>query len=232
MSKITSSKSVEFYIKSQENAVTSGKKYPNLMLVRSFPFLMKNGAKKVLDYGCGGGLNTVFMLSRGADVCYADTSPHALRMTSNNIFQQNNIKALHNSQIIDKDATVLPFKDEEFDVIVCASVMSLLSDLDTINKLLSEFLRVLKPNGKIYVDINGIESQFVYYSEDIGNNQYKYSGVDKKSNSIIAYCPKSIEEFSNIISTYFNVLYSGFSRHDLFNFKEHEFIVVGQKNND
>ena len=69
MSQITSPKVVEHYIKSQEKAVTSGKKYPNLMLVRSFSLLMENGAKRVLDYGCGGGLNTVFMLSRGTDVC-------------------------------------------------------------------------------------------------------------------------------------------------------------------
>jgi len=231
MSQITSPKVVEHYIKSQEKAVTSGKKYPNLMLVRSFSLLMENGAKRVLDYGCGGGLNTVFMLSRGADVCYADTSPHALRLTSNNINQCDSINASHNSQIIDKDATSLPFSNEEFDVIVCASVMSLLSNLDNINSLIREFSRVLKQDGKLYVDINGIESQFVYYSEKVGKNQFKYSGVDKKSNSIIAYCPESLEEFNNIISSSFNILYSGFSQHDLINFKEHEYIVIGQNKN-
>ncbi len=229
MATITSPKVVEHYIKTQENVTVPGKKYPNLMLVRSFSFLIENGGRKVLDYGCGGGCNTVFMLSRNVDVCYADTSPHAVRMTANMIDELGKIKTSHNSKIIDKDATLLPFKDEEFDVIVCTSVMSLLSNIDNIKALLNEFSRVLKPGGKLYTDINGIESEFVYYSEEIGNGQYKYSGRDKKANPIIAYCPKSLGDFSDIISTNFNVLYSGYSQHDLFDFKEHEFIVIGEK---
>jgi len=228
MNKITSPKVVEHYIKSHEND-TSDKTYPNLMLVRSFNFLMENTGRKVLDYGCGYGCNTIFMLSKNVDVCYSDTSPYAVEKTANKIKKIDNIEALHFSKTINIDAQELPFDNEEFDVIVCTSVLSLLSNEETILSLLEEFSRILKPGGKIYTDINGIESEFVFYSEDLGNNQYKYYGKDKKANPLIAYCPKSIKDFSNIINSYFDVLYLGSSQHSLFDFKEHEYIAIGQK---
>ncbi len=228
MAKITSKRVVEHYIKTHEND-TSDKIYPNLMLVRSFSFLTEHGRKKVLDYGCGYGANTVFMLTRGADVSYADTSPYAIQKTSEKINKFDGGNSTHYSKVIDKDANSLPYADEEFDVVVCASVMSLLSSIELMDSLLSEFYRVLKPSGRIYIDINGIESEFAYYSKNLGNSQYEYCGRDGKSDPITAYCPKSVEDFSKFVATQFSVLQSGSSQHCLFNYREQEFIVIGEK---
>ena len=118
---------------------------------------------------------------------------------------------------------------KSFDVVVCTSLMSLLSTLDQMTALLCEFYRVLKPGGRIYIDINGIESEFAYYSKSLGNNQFEYCGRDGKSNPIVAYCPSRIEDFSEFVSMKFNILKTGLSEHCLFDFREQEFIVIGEK---
>jgi SAM-dependent methyltransferase len=228
MVKITSKKVVEHYIKTHK-CDTSDKIYPNLMLVRSFSFLTEHGGKKVLDYGCGYGANAVFMLSRGAEVSYADTSPYAIQKTSEKIAEFDDGNSKYYSKIIDQDADSLPYANEQFDAVVCASVMSLLSTLESMNSLLSEFYRVLKPTGRIYIDINGVESEFAYFAKSLGNSQYEYCGRDGKSDPIKAYCPMSVEDFSNFVATKFSVLQSGSSQHSLFNFREQEFIVIGEK---
>ena len=40
------------------------------------------------------------------------------------------------------------------------SVISLLGNENSVKRLLSEFVRVLKPNGKLIIDINDHESEF------------------------------------------------------------------------
>jgi ubiquinone/menaquinone biosynthesis C-methylase UbiE len=228
MAKITSQKVVEHYIRTHENDA-SDKVYPNLMLVRSFAFLQENGGRKVLDYGCGYGANTVFMLNRGANVYYADTSPYAIKKTSEKIDKLGIEDATYHSKVIEVDANSLPYGDDEFDVVVCTSVMSLLSSLEMMNALLYEFHRVLKTGGRIYIDINGIESEFAYYSKNLGNCQFEYCGRDGRSNPITAYCPLNVEDFSDFVETKFNVLKTGSSDHRLFDFREQEFIVIGEK---
>ena len=228
MAKITSQKVVEHYIKTHEND-TSDKIYPNLMLVRSFSFLLNNSGRKVLDYGCGYGSNTVFMLTRGANVCYADTSPYAIKKTSEKIDKLGIDDSTSHSKVIEIDANSLPFKNEEFDVVVCTSLMSLLSNLNQMKALLCEFHRVLKSGGRIYIDINGIGSEFAYYSKSLGNNQFEYCGRDGKSNPIVAYCPSRVEDFSEFVGMKFNILKTGLSEHCLFDFREQEFIVIGEK---
>lgn len=97
------------------------------------------------------------------------------------------------------------------------------------NALLYEFHRVLKTGGRIYIDINGIESEFAYYSKNLGNCQFEYCGRDGRSNPITAYCPLNVEDFSDFVETKFNVLKTGSSKHRLFDFREQEFIVIGEK---
>ena len=221
---------VDFYINSHKND-TSDKVFPNLMLVRSFPFLSNKINKtniKVLDYGCGYGSNSLFMASKGCEVFFADTSTYALDKTKQKISKEKN-NLFHKEILIDANKEALPFLDETFELITCLSLLTLLSDLNTIKLLLNEFYRILKPGGFLYIDINGQKSEFAYYSKILGNNKFVYSGRSKKLAPINVYCPKSEQEFCEIISKNFKIHTSGFSMHKLFEFMEEEFIVIAEK---
>ena len=68
---------------------------------------------------------------------------------------------------INKEKQKLPFEDASFDYIVCASLLSLLSRKEIIINLLREFHRVIKVQGKLFLDINGINSEFAIYAKKL-----------------------------------------------------------------
>lgn len=59
---------------------------------------------------------------------------------------------IHDNSNIDVFASLdnLPFKNDEFDVVLCTNVLEHVSDF---NKSVSELIRVLKPNGKLVISI-------------------------------------------------------------------------------
>ena len=227
MSKISNKRVVENYIQEQKND-TGDKFYPNLMLVRSFAFLKNNTPCNILDYACGYGANSIFMLEKSSHLTYADTSPYAIEKTQKKI---QGIKSNVPSKgiLINPDIDKLPFKDNEFDIITCLSLLSLLSDIETINNLLDEFKRIIKTGGRIYLDINGINSEFAHYAKPLDNNQFEYRGRNKSANPMTVYCPKNEDAFVELISSKFNVLTHGSSGHHLFDYIEEEFIVIAEK---
>ena len=62
--------------------------------------------------------------------------------------------------MLNKSAKRVPFKSNSFDYVVAMSILSLLGSEKKIQFLLKEFKRILKPNGKIIVDINDQSSEF------------------------------------------------------------------------
>ena len=97
---------------------------------------------RTLDYGCGYGANTVLLGSISREIYYADTCPIALEKTQTKLIK-NSSKANHFKILIEPNSKVLPFDNEQFDLVVCASVLSLLSSEENIRHVLTEFQRVL-----------------------------------------------------------------------------------------
>ena len=78
-------------------------------------------------------------------------------------------------------------------------MLSLLGNENSVKRLLSEFVRVLKPNGKLIIDINDHESEFSKNSQQIRKNIFLTKLVDKK---IKTFCLKNISQFKKLISKY------------------------------
>ena len=147
---------------------TTYKDYPSLELVRLESIFFKNIFGKVLEYGFGTGCNTEHLLKKNYHVTGIDISKNACRVTKNRIKRfKGKFKLYH----LKKDAKKLPFKNNSFDYIVALSVLSLLGSERKIKNLLLEFERVLKPKGKIILDINSNRSEFG--QKKIKNNLFK-----------------------------------------------------------
>ncbi len=91
--------------------------------------------KKVLDLGCGTGRLTDLLLNNGGEVSGIDVSEKMLEVARKKYPWVNFAQA---------DAENLPFKDDEFDVVVSAFVIVHFKDLQ---KLFDEVCRVLKSGG-------------------------------------------------------------------------------------
>ena len=141
----------------------------------------------------------------------------------------NEIKNLNQPEFffLKKDAKKIPFDDNTFDKIVAMSVISLLGSEKKIRYLFSEFQRVLKPDGKIIIDINDHQSEFSQNKKQEEKNVFLSKIVDKE---IRCFCLKSEEDFINLAKPYFTVIDSGFSSHKVFGRQITEFIICGKNN--
>lgn len=103
--------------------------------------LLKEGAKRVLDLGCGTGRHTVFLSSKGFDVYGIDISKNALEITMKKL-EENGLEA----KLSVGDMSSLGFDDGFFDAVVSTYVIHH-AKLGVIRKVISEVARVLKEGG-------------------------------------------------------------------------------------
>jgi ubiquinone/menaquinone biosynthesis C-methylase UbiE len=95
----------------------------------------------ILDVGCGTGQTAAYISEQyGANVTAIDIHPKMLQKARVRFASLSHPVHLYNASI-----ESLPFPSEQFDMILCESVLSFVS----LPKALQEIYRVLKPNGKL-----------------------------------------------------------------------------------
>lgn len=122
---------------------------PHPDMPRIIKMLKKRHAVKVLDLGCGLGNNLMPLLMEGFEAEGLDMSSDAI------------IKLKNNLKKIKKDGKVrvgllqdLPYKNEEFDAIVCVQTLAHGRTKD-IKKAIHEMTRVLRSGGLIFLTLTG-----------------------------------------------------------------------------
>jgi ubiquinone/menaquinone biosynthesis C-methylase UbiE len=99
--------------------------------------------KKILDAGCGTGLNSLALARRGAEVTLLDISPQALQIAGT-YFKELGLQA----RLIEGSIFRLPFEDATFDVSWNTGVIEHFEP-ELRRQAIQEMLRVLKPNGTL-----------------------------------------------------------------------------------
>ncbi len=101
-----------------------------------------------LEVGCGAGLLSVALASRGHDVDATDTSEAMLDMTRQSANREGQTARMRVSAA---DVHALPFPDERFRLVVGLGVLPWIDEPEA---ALSELGRVLVPGGHLIVSIN------------------------------------------------------------------------------
>ncbi|MBI2633432.1 MAG: methyltransferase domain-containing protein [Parcubacteria group bacterium] len=101
------------------------------------------GEKKVLEVGCGIGIDTIYFAQNGAHIYAIDISPHSVELTKKR-FAYKNMQGI----IATGDAEMLHFPDSEFDFVYSWGVLHHTKNTD---KTIEEVRRVLKPEGKFCI---------------------------------------------------------------------------------
>lgn len=121
--------------------------YDDWLTKEPFYNIIKNENGKFLDLGCGQGNNTLFLTQLGKDVLSVDLSTVALNIVKENI---------PNSKTMQLDMSKsLPFKDNEFDIIVSDLSLQYFDKVTTF-KIIDELSRVIKNKGYLILRLSSI----------------------------------------------------------------------------
>lgn len=106
--------------------------------------LLGPGSGRCLDLACGTGINLQRLTDAGWSVTGVDISPDQLRLARE--------RAPAGTELIQADATALPFEDAAFDAVACSLLHT---DVDDFAAVCREAARVLRPGGHLaYVGIH------------------------------------------------------------------------------
>jgi len=220
----------EDVLASWEEVYASGsdKSYPSLELVRLERWFFGHcGNGTVLEYACGSGVNTLHLLNCGYDVVALDAAQGAIDLVTK---KASGLEAEKQARLqlclVGEQDEALKFEDSSFDYIVAMSILSLLGSENRIRHLLKEFSRVLRPGGKIILDLNDHASEFSADQIQIEPNVFAFEAGARKVN---CFCLRSLQEFSDLIGDYFDVVDAGYSSHCLFGRRINEWIVSARK---
>ena len=131
---------------------------------------------KVLDAGCGYGQWSIALAALNDYVCSCDLSLTRINFL-NSLYNKLGINNLSTCQ---SQLNPLPFPTSSFDAVFCYGVIFLTKWEDT----LKEFYRVLKPDGKIYVNANGL-GWYVFLWNSEHNKTDDYDPKKVASNVLI-----------------------------------------------
>ena len=102
----------------------------------------------VLDAGCGGGRNLVWLLRSGYEVFGVDENPAAVQQVRGLAGRLAPALPPESFQTAGVDA--MPFPDQRFDVVVCSAVLHFARDEAHFDRMLDEMWRVLRSGGLFF----------------------------------------------------------------------------------
>jgi tellurite methyltransferase len=124
---------------------------------------------RVLDAGCGGGRNLIYLLQNGFEVYGIDPDPGAIATVKALSQKLSPGNALDNFKIALVED--LPFEDVYFDLVICNTVLHFADSRDHFDKMMRSIWRVLKPGGYFFARLAsdiGIETLV----QPLGNDRY------------------------------------------------------------
>jgi len=102
--------------------------------------------KKILDFGCGNGAQTIEFVDEKCNITAIDINPHALAVFDAYIKNHE----ISNITTRKYDGSKLPFPDAHFDAVISYEVLEHVQDE---HESLAEIYRVLKPKGEIVLSV-------------------------------------------------------------------------------
>jgi tellurite methyltransferase len=129
-----------------------------------------DGARTVLDAGCGGGRNLVWLLRNGFDVYAVDRDARAVERVRRMAAELAPGLPAENIRVAEADA--LPFADAAMGVVISSAVLHFAADEAHFGRMVDEAWRVLRPGGMLFARLAssiGIEARV----RPVGNGRHR-----------------------------------------------------------
>jgi len=127
----------------------------------------------ILDAGCGGGRNLVYLMQSGYDVWAVDQDERAIRQVVSIASQL--APDIPGDRFAVAPVEAMPFPDATFDFVICNAVLHFARDEAHFRAMIAEIARVLRPGGILFTRLmstHGVESLV----QPIGNRRHVMPG--------------------------------------------------------
>lgn len=104
---------------------------------------------RILDAGCGAGRNMFLLAELGHELVGIDQDKQCINQLQNSLKTDSNYP--NNITLRVGELDQLPFKDDEFDMVVCNAVLHFSKDTVQFEKMLTEMKRVTCANGVLFL---------------------------------------------------------------------------------
>ena len=157
--------------------------FPAENFIRIFKINFKNNKKlRCLDFGCGDGRHTEFLIQNGCKVLATDISTAAINLTKLRLPKFNNF---YKYKSLEDFKSNISKNKKKFDLIVCWETIHFLGDLNKIINLISIFKKILKKKGKIIITFPA-EDHYLLKNKKIGLSSYLIKEEERKGMKITA----------------------------------------------
>ena len=144
--------------------------------------LRRNGASKILDFGCGSGRHVIYFAKKGFEVYGFDASETAIKRAREVLKSENLFADL---RVWDMTKP-LPYEDVFFDAVLVLRVMHH-TYMDNIKRIVKEIDRVLKKDGYLFLQVPAFSheetlewKQKLGKPEELEPRTYLYSEGEEK----------------------------------------------------
>ncbi|MFC1612788.1 class I SAM-dependent methyltransferase [Patescibacteria group bacterium] len=158
---------------------------------------VKNG-DKLLDVGCGNGRTLQLLKNKDVEYIGIDNSDKLIdqaQATNSSALTENN-----NFKFITGDILNLPFKDSQFDVLLCVAVLHHIPSRQLRYKAITEMRRVLKTNGILIMSNWNLYQP--RYRKNIFSSAIKFNGLDFGDIMLKSFSGKGKERYHHAFTKF------------------------------
>jgi len=213
-------------------------RYPADWIIRFHNMYLKNNipSGKVLDYGCGGGNNSVFFIEKGYETWGVDVAESFIDLVKANLASKSlDVKLAKNFSVISPESTTLSFEDNSLDIIISNQVLYYLPTEEHIKKLCKEFYRCLKPSGVVFFTMMGSNNYYItHHAKQIHNDRIYEVRITEPGHRLygvkeLIFMVRDREDLCSLFSQ-FKVLSTGYFDQSMFDlYSNFHWIFIGTK---
>lgn len=125
---------------------------------------------KIFDAGCGQGRNSYYLAKNGFDLEGMDQNQEAVKACRDMLLSLDRKELI--DQFISGNLNQLPYKDSSFDFIISSAVLHFSQNPEEFEKQFSELVRVLKPDGILFIRLASSIGMDPFSLKALGNRRY------------------------------------------------------------
>jgi len=147
---------------------------PHEDISQLIPYFKAQGAKRILDLGCGSGRHIVYLAKHDFEVYGIDASPVGIELAKRWMEDEK----LTASLIIGSSYNKLPYADACFDAVISVQVPHH-NTAENIRRLIAEIWRVLQPEGLFFATVPMYRNQAKQFRQIEENTFLPLDGREK-----------------------------------------------------